>query len=153
MTFVQGDIFDPLTLELAPPLNDAPNTSQPALQSLVSLNPLRGHVSVIYTSSFFHGFYEEKQLKLARALAGLLSPEPGSIIFGSHVGSFEKGNRSNPVGKSMFCHSPESWIELWDGEVFEKGKVRAEAFLEIVDPGQDETFGQIELLIWSVTRL
>jgi len=27
----------------------------------------------------------------------------------------------------MFCHSPDSWTELWDGGVFEKWTVRVEA--------------------------
>ncbi|OJA14040.1 hypothetical protein AZE42_12187 [Rhizopogon vesiculosus] len=79
-------------------------------------------------SSIF--FKEDKQLHMARALAGLLSPEPGSVILGAHTGAQEKGV-VNPVLRNvevdMFAHDPESWIAIWDGEVFEKGMVKVEA--------------------------
>ncbi len=94
-------------------------------------------------------------------MAALLSPEPGSMIFGSHVGRYEKGFRSERASKSiqrrnMFCHSPESWRALWDGEIFTKGSVRVDALLHdrdryglnTVDPGA-KTF----LLVWCVTLL
>lgn len=32
----------------------------------------------------------------------------------------------------MFCHSPETWKELWDGQVFEKGTVKVETELRAV---------------------
>ena len=31
----------------------------------------------------------------------------------------------------MFCHSPDSWTRLWDGQVFEKGTVTVD--VQIVD--------------------
>ena len=82
-------------------------------------------------------FGEEKQLHLARALAGLLSPEPGSLILGAHGGRPEKGLRvemlrPNSHGVTMFCHSPESWVEMWE-TVFEKGTVKVEATLKEVE--------------------
>lgn len=122
----------------------------PVLRSLISLNPLRGHVSVIYAAALFHLFNEEKQLWLARSLAGLLSFEPGSIIFGYQAGKPVKG----PSGYgSMFFHSPDSWKELWDGEVFEKGKVEVDVFLKPIEPLMVETFGRGDWIIWAVTRL
>lgn len=94
---------------------------------------------------------------LARALAGLLSPEPGSVIFGLHVGLAEKGFKSALSGGLMFCHSPESWVQMWDGPVFEKGIVTVQAKLihvERRDPKGDETPARsVALLVWSVTRL
>jgi len=153
--FVEGDVFDPSVLELVPPFYDAPNTPRPTLSSLTSLNPLHGHVSVIYTASFFHLFNEERQLKLAQALAGLLSSEPGSVIFGSHLGKSVKGFVEGTYG-AMFYHSPDSWQELWDGEVFEKGKVRVEVLLKTIpqdNPESKSQFDRGELLVWSVTRL
>jgi hypothetical protein len=129
----------------------------PALDTLTSLNPLRGYVSAIHTSSFFHLFDEEQQAKVARALAGLLSPKPGSVIFGLHAGLPVKGIRSRSTGGFAFAHSPESWKELWDGQIFDQGKVKVEAFLKRAD--------RIELnstpdkgvercwLVWSVTRV
>ena len=85
----------------------------------------------------FHGevpedlFDEEQQLYVAKVLASLLSPLKGSVIFGHHVGLPEKGMRKRRnlddqlaihMRADRFCHSPESWKELWDGEVFKKGR-------------------------------
>ncbi|TFY51260.1 hypothetical protein EVJ58_g10663 [Rhodofomes roseus] len=52
---------------------------------------LQGRVSAIHASSLFHLFEEEKQLALARALAGLLAPHRGAMLFGSHGGAPENG--------------------------------------------------------------
>jgi len=127
------------------------------LSSLTSLNPLSGHVSIIHASLFFHMFNEERQFHLARGLARLLSPEPGSVILGSQMGSPVKGINQTTDGFNAYCHSSESWKELWDGQVFDKGKVKVEVsllpaerksiFLEAIDGIN------IFVLAWSVTRL
>jgi hypothetical protein len=169
IAFVPGDVFDPSHLEIAPPMasaqastdvGDPPSGSPPDLRSLTSLNPLHGRVSVIRASSLFHLFGEEKQLDLARALAGLLSPEPGSMLFGGHIGAAEKGFEPSVMHRDhrrMWCHSPESWTELWDGIVFEKGVVKVQTKLVQVerkllqpDAPVNATFTS---LVWSVTRL
>jgi hypothetical protein len=140
---------------------DPPSGSPPDLRSLTSLNPLHGRVSVIRASSLFHLFGEEKQLDLARALAGLLSPEPGSMLFGGHISVAEKKGFEPSVmhrdHHRMWCHSPESWTELWDGIVFEKGVVKVQTKLVHVgrkllqpDAPANATF---TFLVWSVTRL
>ena len=170
--FIGGDAFDPAFFETAPVLDSPPTTPAPALSSLNTLTPLNGRVSVIHASSFFHLFDEAKQLELARKLAGLLSPEPGSIILGGHAGQPVKGlweRRTLSSGGHMFCHSPESWRELWDGQVFEKGKVKVDVVLkqakdlvqaedskEWIDKAQKPDVldtGNYQVLIWSVTRL
>jgi hypothetical protein len=161
ITFVPGDAFDSNHLEVVPPFTaaNAPTGPAPDLRSLASLNPLHGRASAIHASSFFHLFSEEKQLHLARALAGLLSPEPGSVIFGMHVGLAEKGFKPSERerGGFMFCHSPESWVQMWDGLVFEKGEVTVQAklvYVERRDFKGDETSTQsVAFLSWSVTRL
>ena len=146
-----------------PPFYAPPETPVPNLSTLTSLNPLRGHVSAIHASAFFHLFSEEKQLELAKALAGLLSPEPGSLILGAHGGRPEKGERieyrrPSSHGNRMFCHSPESWIEIWDGQVFRKGTVKVDARLVEVERRDLDQLALAEqakfyLLVWSVTRL
>lgn len=152
--FVAGDAFEMITPRC--PFYDEPDTPRPVLKSLTSLTPLQGHVSAIHASAFFHLFGEEKQQKFARRIATLLSPAPGSVVFGLHVGNTEKGYITDPKEnqkRAMFCHSPESWSELWDGEVFKKGTVRVEAWtkeVERVDLGPGAKFF---LLIWAVTRL
>ncbi|KAM5531491.1 hypothetical protein V8D89_014816 [Ganoderma adspersum] len=159
--FVPGDAFDPAFLEVAGPFSSPPNEPRPDLSTLTSLNPLRGHVSAIHASSFFHLFSEEKQLELAKALAGLLSPELGSVILGAHGGAPEKGLRVETFGPNshevkMFCHSPESWTAMWDGEVFERGTVKVETDLievkrtDLVDVPEETKF---YIQLWSVTRL
>jgi hypothetical protein len=152
--FIAGDIFDLSILAPVTPYNDVPKTPMPALDTLTSLNPLRGYVSAIHTSSFFHLFDEEQQTKVARALAGLLSPEPGSVIFGLHGGLPVKGMRSRSTGGFGFSHSPESWKELWDGQIFDQGKVKVEAFLKRTDRIEpNSTSNKGDWLVWSVTRV
>ncbi|PBK67609.1 hypothetical protein ARMSODRAFT_1020608 [Armillaria solidipes] len=154
--FIPQDIFQlkGLTKEGVP-------SSIPKLSQVQSLADLQGNISAIHTSSFFHLFDEEGQFEIAKIMATLLSSESGSMIFGSHVGRPEKGFRSEVASKSvqrrnMFCHSPESWRSLWDGEIFPKGSIRVDAFLhdrnryglDTVDPG-----AKTILLVWCVTLL
>ena len=123
------------------------------------MTELRGHLSVIYAASLFHLFSEERQLELAKRLAALLDPRPGSIIFGSHSGAPVKGGRHG-FYSSMFCHSAESWTQIWEEQVFEKGQVKATTILwEVPEstqlskefPVEKET--KFYLLIWSIERL
>ncbi|KAI0322179.1 hypothetical protein OF83DRAFT_1095654 [Amylostereum chailletii] len=161
--FIQGDIFDAAHLDTVAPFTaqSPPTTARPVLSILTSLNPLHGHLSAIHASAFFHLFNEEQQVHVARALAGLLSPEPGSMIFGQHVGRLEKGLRGTETDKRrMFCHSADSWVDLWDGVVFEKGTVIVKATLSEIDPSTEDVTKGLEglpievyhLLEWSVTR-
>ncbi|KAH9927500.1 uncharacterized protein BXZ73DRAFT_78530 [Epithele typhae] len=168
VAFLPGDAFDPTHLEAAPPIPTASDAATAPFSlplwtaGLTSLNPLRARAAAIHASSFFHLFDEAQQLHVARALAGLLDPAPGSVILGSHVGRAEKGlrtevRRANSHGRTMFCHSPESWAALWDGEVFPKGVVEVEATLHEVVREDYELHAAPEtkfwLLVWSVTRV
>ncbi|KAF7974801.1 hypothetical protein HWV62_11301 [Athelia sp. TMB] len=154
--FIEGNVFDAAHIDPTPPLYAPPNSPPPALGTLTSLNPLRGHVSAIHASSLFHLFDEAHQHKLADALGALLSPEPGSVIFGSHNGLHERGFKTGAMREDMFCHSPESWAALWDGGVFKKGTVRVEAEIR-ENPRRDPAKGDqpyfVLWLVWSVTRL
>ncbi|KAF7791668.1 hypothetical protein EIP86_002691 [Pleurotus ostreatoroseus] len=145
--FIPGDVFNPAFLTTAPIPEAKPAGPPPALNNLTSLTPLNGHLSAIHASAFFHLFSEEKQLEVARLLAPLLSPEPGSIVFGGHLGATQYGVQEwkNSHGIHMFCHSPESWKEVWETKVFKPGQVRVDAFL--VD------LGMAANMVWSVTRL
>jgi hypothetical protein len=149
--FIAGDVFDSSHLQPTSPSYDPPLSSAPILSSLISLNPLHGHVAVIYVSSFFHLFDEEKQLQLARSLASLISPLPGSLIFGSHVALPVKGMRTSMnVKRSMFCHSPDSWQEMWNDQVFKKGMVDVKAKLVCFEDDQGRS---TDILVWSITRV
>ena len=154
--FIAADAFDPACLAPSPIPTAAPTEPLPALSSLTTLTPLIGRLSAIHTSAFFHLFPEEKQLELARRVGALLSPEPGSVIFGVHGGLPTKGvrDRKNSHGIYMFCHSPDSWRELWETEVFAAGQVKVEAVV-IERPRQDPDTGVVSShhMVWSVTRL
>jgi len=120
------------------------------LSSLESLNPLHGHISVINATRLFHLFNEDKQLHLARALAGLLSAQPGSVICGDQIGALKKGfTGNNLLGSQLFAHTPETWASMWNGNVFEKGSVKVET--DLLDRSVHGK--QLFLLRWSVTRL
>ncbi|KAH9843587.1 uncharacterized protein C8Q71DRAFT_729122 [Rhodofomes roseus] len=158
--FIAGDAFNPEFLKPVPPFDSVPESPGPQLSRLTTLTPLLGHISAIHASSLFHLFDEVHQLQLARSLAGLLSPQPGSLIFGMHGGRSEKGFRTEQgapgqTGTYMFCHSPESWEELWDGEVFEKGTVQVEAELQEIERRDIKAAPGTKFyeLVWSVTRV
>jgi hypothetical protein len=155
---VAGDAFDPNIIEpLDQPFYAPPTTLRPSnLQQLKSLTPLQGHISAIHASSFFHLFDDEKQKVLAHRLASLLSPEPGSIIFGCQRGMEVKTVTNDLINFDMCCHSPESWKDLWDGGVFKQGTVRVQAELTAYSARTDvstSSGAKLYYLDWSVTRL
>ncbi|KAI0034151.1 hypothetical protein K488DRAFT_84243 [Vararia minispora EC-137] len=133
--FVQGDAFDPATLAIVPPVDGSHPllTPHPDLKPLTSLNPLHGRVSAIHAASLFHLFSQEKQIHLARAMAGLLSPESGSMIFGEQVSQPVTGEYFlGKIGEDpMFCQSPESWEQMWV-RIFGEGVVKVETDLREV---------------------
>ncbi|KAH7335613.1 hypothetical protein B0J17DRAFT_670811 [Rhizoctonia solani] len=153
--FLEGDVFSSQLLNLESPRP----TERPHLPDLKSLTELLGHVSIIHASAFFHLFSEEVQRKLAERCVALLKTRPGSTIFGSHNGAPEPGIYSDLGGPDhhMFCHSPESWRDLWI-ELFGGQKIDVVAILEdsevrrnlvgVAPPGKKKY-----ALVWSVTIL
>jgi len=151
--FIPGDVFDPAFLAPDQPTYSPPSTPTPDLRSATTLTPLIGHVSAIHASAFFHLFEEAQQFELAQKMASLLSPQAGSMIFGSHMAQVQKGTRVTAWGESAFAHSPTSWEELWDGQVFKKGTVQVKTELT-KDARPDLPTGPDRyLLAWSVVRL
>ncbi|KAF7367630.1 Methyltransferase ausD [Mycena sanguinolenta] len=146
VAFLPGDALDPAFL-----LPSAPLVSPPSLRSLRSLTPLNGHLSVIHISSVFHLLSEPQQTQLAKSLAGLLSPLPGSVILGVHIAREIAGlgpvDASRTDGRRMFCHSPESWVALWEG-IFGKGMVKVEVELKKVEV---RDYGDLSWLTCSST--
>ncbi|EAU85563.2 hypothetical protein CC1G_06276 [Coprinopsis cinerea okayama7 len=156
--FLDGDIFDPGFINPPPPipLTCSPPGPLPRLTDVESLTPLQGHISAIHTSSFFHLFSEELQSQAARLVGSLLSPLQNSIIFGCHVGRTDKGFREESMDgrlQKMFCHSPESWKEVWDGGVFKKGTVQVEARLRPTEVPMPQGLEVLMMMDWSVVRL
>ena len=153
--FLTGDVFDEAHLSSTVPVQSGP---PPLVASVDSLTKLRGHISAIYASFLFHLFDEEKQFELSKRLAGLLDPRTGSIIFGSHSAGLVKGQCSDPFTK-MFCHSPESWTQMWEEQIFEKGQVKVDTILKelsVTAEGRVLPAGggtKFYWLAWSVERL
>ena len=162
--FLQGDVLDPAFLAPTSPPSNASTTAPinvPALKSLTSLNPLRGHVSAVYLGKFMHVFDEPSQARIVRTLAGLLSPAPGSLLFGVQGALAQGPGPFTPSGSdwTMFCHSPESLGKLFEDAFGGPGMVRFES--RMVEepggptyfdtwPGNEKPFTCQE---WSVTRL
>ncbi|EJF59791.1 hypothetical protein BD309DRAFT_953483 [Dichomitus squalens] len=160
--FIEGDVFDPDFLAIAePPSKDVTLICPPpSLKDLVSLNPLRGHVSAVYMGKFLHIFDEAGQAHIAKALAGLLSPEPGSILFGVQ-GALEDKGPFTPTSSdwTMFCHSPESLGKLFEDAFGGPGTIKFESRM-VEEPGGPTYFDTwpgnqkpFTCQEWSVTRL
>ncbi|KDQ58882.1 hypothetical protein JAAARDRAFT_128232 [Jaapia argillacea MUCL 33604] len=96
---------------------------------------------------------------------GILSPLPCSIIFSSHSAATIKGVRVRELAeqceyRETFRHSPESWKEIWDRDVFEKGSV--EVFMKLMEiqrgelrlgVGDGANGTTVNWLLWWVKRL
>ncbi|KAI0762267.1 hypothetical protein C8Q74DRAFT_1207056 [Fomes fomentarius] len=160
--FIEGDVFNPDFLAVQPPLAhaDAPNEPAPALARVQSLNELRGHVSAVFMGKFLHLFDEAAQARIARALAGILSPAPGSMLFGVQGALAERG-QFRPTGSdfTMFCHSPETLGKVFEDAFGGPGTIRFESRLTS-EPGGPTYFdtwpGNAKPFVcqeWSVTRL
>ena len=81
-----------------------------------------GQTDIIAINMFLHLFDYENQLKVATRILRLLSHRPGSLILGSQAGvrppmeqplkpPFDK--TENGETRSIYRHSPDSFIELW----------------------------------------
>lgn len=159
VSFVQADALNPDHIAPREPFYSPPDSPRPDLNSLASLTALQGHVSAIHATSVFHLFNEDDQLRLASNLASLLSPEPGSFIFGHHGAEATPGPRAfaNSRGVHVYCHNAESWMAMWDGVIFKKGKVRVKA--ELIEHKRRDIEQALDkdvktyVLVWSITRL
>lgn len=149
--FVAGDAFDARMIAPRLPYKSPPSTPRPNLKKLRSLTPVQGRVSAIHAKDLFHLFDKKRQLALAMQLASLLTPLPGSIIFGSHVGLPKMGQQIEEIDSTMFCHSPDSWRDLWEG-IYGKGKVRVDATIRRIDNLDKPGIPKFQL-VWSVTLL
>ncbi|KAG2128703.1 hypothetical protein DEU56DRAFT_915375 [Suillus clintonianus] len=142
--FISGNCLDPTFLSSEP---GPSSQSLPDLSSLTSLNDLRGKLTAIHAASIFHLFSQEEQASLVRAVASLLSPAPGSIAFGSHVGYPKQGTirwKGPGMKADKYCYDPESWNKLWE----DAGPFKTETILKEVT-GPNGGIGWT--MVWSAT--
>ena len=104
-------------------------------------------------ADFFHLFDAPTQVAAARNVATLLSPEPGSMIFGLNLGAPVAGGApyTNSRGVQMYLHSPESWKVMWE-DVFEDVPVKIEVYADEWVHFDVKLEGAIKLH-WSIVRL
>lgn len=80
--FLAGEIFDEHFFATDPSASQLEVPGPIDLNSVASLNGVRGRLSAIYASFFFHLFSEDQQLDLARRLAPLVLPVKNPTTFG-----------------------------------------------------------------------
>jgi hypothetical protein len=54
-----------------------------------------------------------------------------------------------PGESRMFCHSPDSWGELWDGVIFEEGVM--DVYSQLMEVGTPQNAAL--MVLWTVKRL
>ncbi|KAJ7050168.1 hypothetical protein C8F01DRAFT_563389 [Mycena amicta] len=151
VSFIAGDILDERFFSISATEPEL----LPALGSLTTLTPLKGKLSVIHASALLHLFDEQTQAAIARIFASLLSPLPGSMIFGAHIGNKHGTGqyaRMPYFAGFMFCHSPETWQEMWV-KIFGEGVVRVEVVLNEYRTLEESTGQGDGWLNWCVTRV
>ncbi|KAG9105231.1 hypothetical protein FRC07_009470 [Ceratobasidium sp. 392] len=151
-SFIPGDILSPEVLDpSAEKLN-----KKPVLSELKSLTELLGRVSIIHASSFFHLFSEggaEDQMKVARSCVSLLTGLPGTTIFGGHIAAPKPGLYQRPRSdNAMFCHSPESWEEMWKEALKSTGRdTEVRVWTKMTEMSDDPLFsGGRGYMVWGV---
>ncbi|KAL9002048.1 MAG: hypothetical protein Q9188_005005 [Gyalolechia gomerana] len=117
----------------------ASTLSTPALIPLASLY---SRVSIIAANSIFHLYNYSDQLRLAKRVLQLLSPEPGSLILGRQVGSSPPGEYSALDNRgTRYSHDIASFRSFWDQVAEEIGdgcKFRVEAVLDDEELGDNK---------------
>ena len=117
-------------------------TSSHAMAPLASLT---NRMSIIAANSFFHLYNYSGQLKLAKRVLQLLSPERGSLILGRQVGSTVPGEYTAVNNKgTRYSHDLASFRGFRD-QVAEVGlgcRFRVEATLDEEELGENKNQGQ-----------
>ena len=113
---------------------------------LIPLAALENRVSIIVANSFFHLYSYTDQLRLAKRVVRLLSPERGSLILGRQVGSSQPGEYNAVDNKgTRYSHDVASFRQFWEKVAEETGdgcKFRVEAVLDEEELGKNKNQGQ-----------
>lgn len=120
------------------------------------IGEVRGKFDIIYAASFLHLFNYAEQLLLAKRIALMLKPVPGSVVLGRQRGNIKAGgyeHRTNEKG-TMFRHNEDSFTRMWE----EVGKSTATEWAVDVRLQKDIDFGDGPVpddrrLYFEVTRM
>ncbi|KAL8898829.1 MAG: hypothetical protein Q9207_006507 [Kuettlingeria erythrocarpa] len=118
----------------------------PSASSTPHLASLENRMSVIAANSIFHLYNYSDQLRLAKRVVQLLSPERGSLILGRQVGSAQPGEYTavNNQG-TRYAHDIASFRKFWDQVAKDIGndcRFRVEAILDEEELGENKSQGQ-----------
>ena len=79
------------------------------------LKQLDGKLDIVHTSSFFHLFDLEEQIKVAKRVIRLLKPVPNALLVGRQAGLPDAGSFSHVLNRTgPFWHNAESWKDMWE---------------------------------------
>ncbi|EOA81650.1 hypothetical protein ACJQWK_10524 [Exserohilum turcicum] len=77
-----------------------------------ALVDFKAQFDMIYAGAFFHLWGYDMQISVSKAVAALLRPQPGSMIFGRQIGAVNAREEERAVGM-MFLHNVESFKDMW----------------------------------------
>ena len=132
--FIVGDVFD------------------------MDLGLLEGKFDIVHASAFFHLFPRPKQLLAVQKMISILRSEPGSMVFGAHLGSLEPAEYELKKGGPLsFRHNPESFAELWrEAGSLSGTRWEVECTMDMVGIAGNEKMGwaepNIKRIVFTVTR-
>lgn len=86
--FMAADAFH-IPYPAAPTPPESEDITSTSLLDVTEVKQLQGKVTHLYAGLLFHLFTEEKQYTLALRLGTLVKHEPGTILYGRHVGMYE----------------------------------------------------------------
>ncbi|KAL2208106.1 hypothetical protein CC79DRAFT_809235 [Sarocladium strictum] len=79
------------------------------------LNALRGKITIIHASSFFHLFNRIQQLGIGKRLVSFIKPgTTNALIFGRQMGTKKPGSPRGQLRSPSFLHNESSFQKLWD---------------------------------------
>ena len=72
-------------------------------------------MDIVHAASFFHLFDWDEQFTVAKHVAKLLKPRPGSLLIGRQIGHRTAGEwaRRLDSSKTRYRHNEESFTRLW----------------------------------------
>lgn len=140
------------------PQRFANNASTSPITPLVPLSSLDEQISIIAANSFFHLYNYSDQLKLAKRMVQLLSPQPGSMILGRQLGSSVPGEYTGMKDDdTRYAHDVASFQRFWDRVAEEVGdgcRFRVESTMDEVELilGQKWSEPNMRMLRFGVWR-